>query len=367
MFRYYSDFTGRLLREIYGRRGKENIAISPYSVMNLLAIAAQASAGSTRDEIVGALLPQGTYDELVNSISCLRRVLFGKGFRSSNAVIMKEKITNSIVKDCEELLNKVFEAELLVCDDIDIIANEWVYENTGGHITHVINYDPDALVCMINAILFQADWKIGYGKSDIKENRTFTNMDGSISTVTMLSSYEYCVVENKYFTGFCKPYKNGFSYMVLLPVEEGQSFLIQALRDTDLGNVFHDRYSDGVYVNMPEFSSDFNLDLAQVCCKMGIKTLFTDRADLSGMCCSELKLGSITHAATIEVDRYGTRLAAVSSSFYVTGTFQNHEDRKVIVDRPFVYAIMHDESELPVVVGNVNRLPDSKNKCSGRN
>ena len=73
---------------------------------------------------------------------------------------------------------------------------------------------------MLNAIAFDAQWKEDYEDEDLKTG-DFKNCDGSISTITTLSSRESDYIENETFTGFIKPYKNDrFSFMALLPKED---------------------------------------------------------------------------------------------------------------------------------------------------
>ena len=66
-------------------------------------------------------------------------------------------------------------------------------------------------------------------------------------------------------------------------------------------------------------------------------------------------MDAIIHKAHIEVDRKGTKAAAVSLGIVVCGCApQPEEFKEVRLDRPFIYAIMHNQTGLPVFAGVTN-------------
>lgn len=65
---------------------------------------------------------------------------------------------------------------------------------------------------------------------------------------------------------------------------------------------------------------------------------------------------AIIHKARIEADRKGTKAAAVTAMFAVAGCAPSFDLKNVELTRPFIYAIMHNETGLPVFTGIVNKL-----------
>ena len=111
-----------------------------------------------------------------------------------------------------------------------------------------------------------------------------------------------------------------------------------------------------VIVSMPEFSCDSKLDLKEYCKELGINTLFTDNADFSPASRAWLKVDAILHKAHVEVDRKGTKAAAVTMAGVVCAGAAVMEETKIVrLDRPFIYAVMHKETKLPVFVGIMNK------------
>ena len=93
---------------------------------------------------------------------------------------------------------------------------------------------------------------------------------------------------------------------------------------------------------------------------MGIQKAFTDQADFSPVCLDPLTMTSIQHKTFIEVNRHGTRAAAVTRGEMILGCLPPEEKKKVILDRPFVFAIVHDGTGLPVFTGIVNHLEETE-------
>ena len=68
--------------------------------------------------------------------------------------------------------------------------NGWVKDNTEGMIDRIIErIDPDAMMYLINAVSFEADWSSQYSKENVGEG-SFTAASGEKRTVEMMSSLE---------------------------------------------------------------------------------------------------------------------------------------------------------------------------------
>ncbi len=142
--------------------------------------------------------------------------------------------------------------------------------------------------------------------------------------------------------------------MAILPYEEGEEALSFIAQRIKFSEVFEDRSEDLVYASIPEFVLDFDVELTDICKGIGMKTVFTDEADFSTMSDTKSKLEKIIHKVRLDVDRKGTKADAVTiAETIATGAPPEHET--VILDRPFIYAIMHNETGLPVLAGVYNR------------
>ena len=112
---------------------------------------------------------------------------------------------------------------------------------------------------------------------------------------------------------------------------------------------------------MPEFKSDYETRVNDQLLALGMKDAFDPvKADLTGIAKIESKnmyISKVIHKTHIEVDRKGTKAAAVTSVEVDCESITEPEDPKsVICDRPYVYAIVDTVTMNPIFIGTVNSV-----------
>jgi serpin B len=225
----------------------------------------------------------------------------------------------------------------------------------------------DTIAHLINAICFEADWAIPYADSQVHENESFTNSDGEKEDVTMLSSQEYIYLHDDNAQGFVK-YYDGYKYAFvgILPNEDvSMEDYLANLDGETFAHLYNNRITGNdmkLYVDIPEFSVEGKYDLKSTLQDLGITTAFSPSADFSSMLNStrgnNVYLDSVTQKTFIQVDRNGTTAAAITdigmnecSAEVLDPTIYN-----ISLDRPFIYAIVDRETELPIFMGTVNSV-----------
>ena len=345
-------------RYVLDRKGK-NVIISPLSIVVLLAMAAESTTGKARQEIAKVLSGNLAYETALKAIDTLQKGLTEEdNLVSSNAAIVNQKVKNSINPEYREKLAETFMGELFCSANIGADVNAWVKEKTRGMIEKIAPENADQmLAALINAIAFEANWDKEYWEDDITEGE-FNNADGTKSTVAMLNSTEHSYIENGSFTGFIKPYEGqNFSFMALLPKKPKMTMgLKKAIRNIDFSELFESARYERVITQIPEFKGEFGIDLSGLLHKLGIKTVFSGKADFSPLTSEWLRVDSIIHKAKIEVDRKGTRAAAATAMVINAGAVLRDMPKMVILDRPFIYAIIHNQTKLPVFTGITNHI-----------
>lgn len=352
----YNELTSHLLEKFYDEKADQNLILSPFSVLMLLAIAADASNGETREEIIKVLTDNLSFDKAMELIRWLQSSFSLTGALSScNAVCVHKSIEDYVMPDYPQHLQEALKGELFCSEDIVNDVNAWAEKNTNGLINKIADDTmQNMMACMINATAFIGKWTQHYSDFDIVE-KEFHNSDGSTSMVEMIETSEQKYVENDFFTGFVKPYKDiGYSFMALLPKDEEMLFEM-FLHRLSLSDLFVQGTEGQVFVTMPEFTYSFQEDITSFCKKIGIHTIFSNKADFSPLSSMRLNIDAIVHKARIEVNREGTKAAAVTMSALRSSPVF-FDSKEVYLDRPFIYAIMHDETGLPVFAGIVNKL-----------
>ena len=356
-----------------------NTLISPDSILSCLAMTANGAKGDTRTEMEQFF---GTKDIADYSA-------FWKSEHDRLTAVNKEKdskvsynVANSIWTNCDEVTlsdvfvresREVFDAEIrnLKFDESAVNQiNSWVNKNTNGMIPSIIDkLEKDNRALLINAIGFEGQWGEQYKDEQIDPNGLFTTAAHEKQKVVMLSEVE----DGRFYLtlnggdGFIKYYKGGdFAFFAYLP-PEGQTVdeYLAGMTGADLINAYKNRQDVKVYTKMPEFQYDYSTSLKKQLQGMGLLLSFSNDADFTGMLDMQkapdqdrLKISDVLHKTHIEVDRNGTKAAAVTAVVMDKATCMPQERKSVHVtlDRPFVYGIMDTKTGIPLFIGTLDTV-----------
>ena len=347
--------------------GGENVLLSPLSVQLALAMTANGAGGQTLVEmeaLLGGSIPLEELNEYLHT--------YVNGLPSGEDAALQ--LANSVwFRDIEGLTvqpaflqcvadyyaAQVYAAEFddRTVDDI----NNWVSRQTDGMIDGIINQiPPQAVMYLINAMAFDAEWETVYRTTDLRDG-TFTSASGERQAVQMMHSTESRYFETDNAVGFFKDYKGGsYSFVGILP-DEGVSLhdyvagldaaaLLQALQNASNGSAS---------VTMPKFSYDYKLEMSQCLKQLGMPTAFEVYADFSGICTPiELRISEVLHQTHIEVGERGTR-AGAATIVQLEGSGAMEDVRSICLDRPFLYMIVDSATNLPLFIGTVTDLGDA--------
>ena len=343
----------------------ENVLISPLSIQLALAMTANGAEGETRAEMEDILAGEIPLEDL-------NEYLYSYVNNLPSAEKYKLQIANSIwFRDDEGRLQvgKDFlqknadyygaQAYKATFDDQTLKdINNWVKGHTDGMIDSILDQiDDDAVIYLINALVFDAEWQHVYDKSDVYKGK-FTNIDGTEKQVDMMHSEETVYLQDENATGFMKPYSGSkYSFAALLP-NEGVDIneYIAGLTGEKLMKTINTPQLGMVMATLPKFSYEYELTMNDVLKELGMPTAFNEtKADFSKLGESSrgnIFIGEVLHKTFISVDELGTKAGAV------TKVEMNDESAPmsewvVNLNRPFVYMIIDNESNLPVFIGLV--------------
>ena len=371
MEKEYRRFSLDLLNQtIKDADGEGNVMVSPASVMMALDMVAAGAKGDTLKQLTDLFAKgQGPLDQQAYAAALMDKINGSKDvdFTCANAVWNNEKllgdgINTRYVDYIKETFLAEYKAEAFGKDTADEI-NKWADEHTKHMINKIINdLDPDAAMILVNAICFDGKWETEYEDYQVNTGK-FTKADGSTQNVMFLSDETRDYFETDKATGFMKAYKGGeYAFLAILPkdgsisanafakdftAEDYEKFIKSASTEWD------------VYSKMPEFKSDFELTMNDTLKTLGAGDVFDEnKADLSGIAGEpgDLFVSKVIHKTHIEVDRTGTKAAAVTAVSVETASAEPPEFKTVNCDRPFVYAIVDVRTMTPIFIGTVNEV-----------
>ena len=343
----------------------ENVLISPLSIQLALAMTANGADGNTKAEMEALLGGEISLEDLneylysyVNNLPSAEKyklqIANSIWFRDDEGRLQVEK--DFLQKNANYYGAQAYKAAF---DDQTLKdINNWVMDHTDGMIDSILDQiDEDAVMYLINALVFDAEWQHVYDKSDVYKGK-FTNIGGTEKQVDMMHSEETVYLQDENAIGFMKPYSGSkYNFAVLLPNEGVDIYeYIAGLTGESLMETLSTPQLGMVMATLPKFSYEYELTMNDVLKELGMPSAFSgDTADFSKMAHSSrgnIYIGDVLHKTFISVDELGTKAGAV------TKVEMNDESAPmsewvVNLNRPFVYMIIDNETNLPVFIGTV--------------
>ena len=363
----YKDFTARLSDVMLeASKGDKNFLVSPLSVMTCFTMATNGAANETLKQMEQALGGDLTIDEISPNLSAYLEYLSEKApktFSTANSLWLNENFSMSerIRDDFLKKSINYFDAAVYktIFDDKALTdINNWVSDKTNKMIPRILDeLAPDSAMILLNALYFDASWREPFFTSNTKE-ATFTAADGTEETAQMMGGTAEYYVSGDNFTGFMKEYRDTpFVFAALLP-NEGMTadVLLKSLSGSDYTAFYKNASQEQVSVNLPKFEFDADYLLNDSMQALGMTDAFDQvKADFSGMTGdTSLYIGQAIHKTRIEVTEGGTRAAAVTAiDMRLKGVMIQ---KRVVLDRPFVFMILDTTQGLPIFVGTVNHI-----------
>ncbi len=355
-----SDFGVRLLQNTIEK--EQNILISPLSIICALGMTANGAKGQTLEQMEQVF---GIGREELNSYlyAYVQALPKGKNYKllAANSIWLKDDPKFTVRQEFLQSNADWYGAGVYkqVFDDTAAEKiNGWVEEHTDGMISEILSQVPDdAIMYLVNALAFDAEWETIYKESQIHSG-VFTAEDGTEQDVEMMYSTEKQYLEDERAVGFIKYYADKkYAFAALLP-KEGVTVeeYVETLDGERLRAVLENRTEVDVNAAIPKFQCEYGVELAEVFQRLGMTDAFDSRiADFSEMGSYKdynIFISRILHKTFIAVDEKGTRAGAATAVEMARG-LSLREEKMVHLDRPFVYLLIDCEADVPVFMGTV--------------
>ncbi len=356
-----TDFGVELLKNCYEQDA--NTLISPLSVMSALGMTGNGAKGETLKQMLEVF---GIPMEKLNAYLQEYRTNLPNGekykLNLANAIWFKDAGDFTAEQDFLDINRKYYDAGVYGApfDESTINdINHWVEEKTDGMIEKVLDeISEDAVMYLLNALAFEAEWQEIYYENQIQEGE-FTTESGEVRNVELMYSEETCYLQDENAEGFLKYYKDkSYAFAALLP-DEGVTVAeyLEGLTGEKLNGILTNAETQSVNAAIPKFKVEYDVEMSKVLMAMGMTDAFeSSKADLSGLGHSvvgNLYIEQVIHKTFMEVDAQGTKAAAATMVQVNCERAMEKEPVEVILDRPFVYMIIDCEENVPVFIGTM--------------
>ncbi|WP_143961634.1 serpin family protein [Litoribacter populi] len=345
----------------------ENQFYSPYSVQLALAMAMNGNVEEILEEYLEVLRFDNLDMEDANKAALeltqfLRDVDPKVKLNIANGIWYDQKlqVKAPFKQNMEHFYQANLEAADLRSPQTVQGINNWIDRQTQGLIKDMLDsISPDAVMLLVNAIYFKADWKFQFDKS-LTSKKPFKLTNGGDVQVDMMRTKEAANIKTYNGNGFAYleiPYSTGqYSMGVILPDGVGLEDIKQEITLSNLTTWRESAYETSVILEMPKFKMGYKIEnLSEDLTDMGLRTPFVDHPEnftevfeTSG----PLKISRVIHQALIEVDEKGTE-AAAATIVEMEMTSMPAGPRTVTLDRPFIFFIQEKASGAMLFMGQL--------------
>ena len=236
----------------------------------------------------------------------------------------------------------------------------WLNEQTGGMLNDAVSdVAPDAstLMALYSTVWFKGRWDNEFNKQ-LNDTRTFHAPSGDVQAEFMNQSFDRSYYWGEDFGAVKQPFVSGCDMWLILPDED------KSVSDVlDSGN-YLSLLTDGydyensrtmkVNLALPKFDVTSTIDLREGLTELGITDVFSENADFSELCSSELYVNSARQSTRVTIDEEGCTAAAFTEMLLCGSACppENIQEIDFMLDRPFLFVITGLDGQ-PLFVGTV--------------
>lgn len=357
-----NDFGFSLFNAVNNNSKGENIFISPFSISAALAMTLNGARDETNVEMTETLKYSGwNKDSLNTAFRDLLQLLpdLDKKVKINNANSIWYRTGFEVLPDFLDVNKNFFNAEVRDKDFSNpnsvIEINKWIEDKTEGKIRDVLKtLDPQAVMLLINAIYFKAQWKNEFDKKETKIEKFYLENGNQINVSMMHSSkMKLPFYQSSKFSMIDLPYSDSvYTMSILLPnINHGVDEIINDMNIVNWENIQDKMFNTEIEVAIPKFKVEYKTSLKSILPNLGMKLAFIPGvADFSGInSFGNLYIDDVIHQSFVEVDEAGTE-AAAATVVIISNTSVGNE---FYANRPFVFLIRDNKTKSILFIGKM--------------
>jgi serpin B len=347
--------------------GTTDTVFSPVSMTGALGLALLGARGRTAAEIAGVLHLDGPADTAdgLRSLAAVLRDVAASGpvtFRAPNTAWVQSGLPvrpefTAALSDAATLTAADFaRAPEAARSEI----NRMIAEQTAGKITGLLpsgSITGLTRLVLASAVYLKAAWAEPFPEAATSDAPFYPNgTDSPALTVRMMSgtaSRGYVRADG--YQAVLLPYQGASLAMAVVLPDGPLAALRPAITSGGLGSLLTGTGRRRVTLSMPRFRLEAAFDLIPALRRLGINAAFGDGADFSGITEAEpLQISAVAHKAYVDVDEQGTEAAAATAVAIRMLAAMRSPPVTMVVDRPFLFAIIDTGTGLPLFAGQVS-------------
>lgn len=346
-----------------------NVCVSPFSVSSVLAMIANGSTGTGRDEILTLLGFEASASGL-NALNTHYQTLL------SNLPNIEDGIscnfTNSLW--CDPMQHSINESFMHTISDyhyagrVDFapggesgkeLINRFVSLNTNGLIKEFLSSPLDIDLAFLNTTYFKAGWSEPFSKDNTSKG-DFYDIDHK--------KQETDFMRNNALMGYVRTDDGSeavrldygesrqFSMTFILPTTQiNHVALDEVLTADNIRQINNDMIYEYLSLKLPKFELEFNNpNTMKILEEIGLEQVCSGIAFFDKISDDPFYLNCFIHATKLKVDEEGTEGAAASLGGMETAVGPGSEKpHEIVFDRPFIFYIQESTTGSILFIGSV--------------
>jgi serpin B len=333
----------------------ENLFLSSFSIRTALAMVYAGAKGNTAKQMQQVLYFDNSEDfqaAFASQTNSVKQVKYSQ-LNIANALWVQQDF--QLLNSYQKKLQKYYQTEAYKLNFSTPASleksrqkiNRWVEAQTKNKIKDLIKpgiLQPTTRVVLTDAIYFLGNWEFPFDPKNNFEDYFYAAAEKQ-QTDFMRKELTINYTENPKYQLVQIPYKRNELYLeILLP--KANSNIDDVLGSLTNNEKQHSKPKpERVEVIIPKFKLTKTLNLKVVLQKMGMKDVFGNDADLSGMNKQKaLYLSAVLHKAFVQVDETGTEAAAATGGVVAIKSAPPVKNKIFRADHPFLFLIKHRET-----------------------
>ncbi|XP_006133783.3 alpha-1-antiproteinase-like isoform X2 [Pelodiscus sinensis] len=350
------QFAFDFYKEVSSQRINRNVFFSPMSISTAFAMLTPGAKLETLQQILRVLRFKANeieeselHEGFRHLMQMLNRQSANFQLDMGNVLFMQDqlKLQQQFLKELKNSYRgEAFPEDFRNARQAQQKINKYIANKTRGKFINLLsNLNPDTEILLINYIYFKATWNKTFNPKYTKEANFY--VDGNtIVKVPMMFRMGMCKLaydEQLASTVVQMDYKENAKAYFILPDQGQMTTLENGLSCESLAKWRTLMSERSVNLYLPRFSIDVKMDLKQILYRMGIKNVFTNEADLSGITGQpKHKISQAIHQAMVNVDENGTEASAASSLEIVPMSVP----ATVIFNNPFFMMLVTESEDI---------------------
>ncbi|KAM4831180.1 serpin A11-like [Urocitellus parryii] len=236
--------------------------------------------------------------------------------------------------------------------------NEYVRKQTYGHVTEGLpQFSHDTLMVLLNYIFFKAKWKHPFDRYQTRKQESFSVDDRTSLRVPMMQQREMhrFLYDQEVACTVLQIEYSGNAWLLLVLPDPGRMRQVEAALQPETlrkwGQLFLPSLLD---LHLPRFSVSATYNLEEILPQIGLNSIFSLEADLSGITGRLNKtISRVSHKASVDMNEKGTQAAAASGLLSQPPPLNTTSAPHAHFNRPFLLLLWEVTTQSLLFLGKV--------------